>query len=221
MQKILLFGAGVHASVIIDILEESNKYKIVGLLDSLGKKGSDFMGYQLLGKPEDIFSISREHKVKSGLVCVGDNYSRFTIVEEIQKVISDFNFINAIHPSVIISKRVQIGYGNVIMPNVVVNCNCMITNHCIINTNSTLEHDTRMDDFSSLAPGVSMGGNVSIGKYSAVGIGANLLNKVNIGMHVVIGAGALVTKHVGDYCLSYGVPAQVIRKRKAGEKYLK
>ena len=60
-----------------------------------------------------------------------------------------------------------------------------------------------------------------IGKYSAVGIGANLLNKINIGRHVVIGSGALVTEDIRDVCLAYGVPAKVIRQRKAGEKYLK
>jgi acetyltransferase-like isoleucine patch superfamily enzyme len=77
-----------------------------------------------------------------------------------------------------------------------------------------------MDDFSSLAPGVTTGGVVQIGAYSAISLGANIIHGKNIGAHTIIGAGALVRENILDHCVAYGVPARVIRKRAEGEKYL-
>jgi acetyltransferase-like isoleucine patch superfamily enzyme len=77
-----------------------------------------------------------------------------------------------------------------------------------------------MKDFSCLSPGVTTGGGVSIGECSVIGIGANILHLRQVGDHCVIGGGALVNKNIGDYEVAMGVPAKVVRKRNAGDKYL-
>jgi acetyltransferase-like isoleucine patch superfamily enzyme len=85
---------------------------------------------------------------------------------------------------------------------------------------SSLDHDSRMDDFSSLAPGAVTGGNCHIGTHSSIGIGAVVRHGINIGDHTVIGAGSAVVHDIGGHCVAYGVPARTIRKRRVGEQYL-
>jgi virginiamycin A acetyltransferase len=55
---------------------------------------------------------------------------------------------------------------------------------------------------------------VTIGEGSWVGSGAIVL--ADIGRHSVIGAGSVVTRPIPDYVIAGGVPARVIRSRRAG-----
>ena len=221
MEKIFLFGAGPHSNVVIDIIEKEAKYKIAGIIDSKKEIGSDFNDYKIIGRQENLVELSDKFNVNKGIVCLGDNYLRSKLVDIILNLKPDFSFVNAIHPSVIFGKNVKVGFGNVFMPGVIINTYAEINNHCIINTKSFLEHDCVLEDFSSLAPGVSMGGLVLIKEFTVIAVGATLRDRVTIGKHTIIGSGAVVTKDIPANSLAYGIPAKVIRKREIGEKYLK
>jgi acetyltransferase-like isoleucine patch superfamily enzyme len=106
------------------------------------------------------------------------------------------------------------------MAGAVINPSCTIGRFCIVNTKASLDHDSVMDDFSSLAPGVTVGGNCRIGTHSAIGIGAVLRHGITIGDHTVVGAGSLVMSCVESFSVAYGVPARRIRDRRQGDKYM-
>jgi acetyltransferase-like isoleucine patch superfamily enzyme len=77
-----------------------------------------------------------------------------------------------------------------------------------------------MDNFSSIAPGVFMGGLVQIGECSAIGVGASISDRISIGRHAVVGTGAVVVRDVPDFVVAYGNPARIQRSRQEGEKYV-
>jgi len=106
------------------------------------------------------------------------------------------------------------------MAGAIINSDTIIEDFTIINTKASIDHDSKMFKFSSLAPNVTTGGNVSIGEFSAISIGATIKHNISIGNHTVIGAGALLMKNCGDNLIMYGIPAKEIRKREKGEKYL-
>lgn len=220
MENIIIIGASGHAKVIIDIVEKENKYIIIGLLDKFKEAGEEILGYKIIGKEEDISDLIVKHNLAGGIIAVGDNWTRKEIYEEIKSIAPNFTFVKTIHPNAQIAKNVQIGDGTVIMAGAIINTNSIIKNHCILNTNSSLDHDCFMDDFSSLAPNATIGGNVKIGQFSAVSLGANVIHRITIKEHAVIGAGSVVLKDVPEFCIVYGIPAKIIRKRKVGEKYL-
>ncbi|MDX1760573.1 MAG: acetyltransferase [Christiangramia sp.] len=219
MEKILLIGASDHCKYTIDIIEQSGKYQIAGILDRKLNKGSTFEGYPVLGYLEYL-SEAQVSGIKAGIVAIGDNFTRWKVVDEILQMHPDFQFCKAIHPSVIVGKNTVIGSGCVIMAGVILNNDCYIGDHCFIATKASLDHDSRLGSFSSLSPGVTTGGRVYIGERTAIGIGANILHYIEIGSNVVIGGGSLVNKKIEDDVLSYGVPAKPVRKRTANEKYL-
>ena len=106
------------------------------------------------------------------------------------------------------------------MPLSVISCFATIEEGVIINTRSSADHDVVMRRFSSLAPGVSLGGYVEVGERSAISIGSSLIHDIKIGNDVVVGAGSTVLSEVTDNSVTYGTPARHIRYRKPSDSYL-
>jgi sugar O-acyltransferase (sialic acid O-acetyltransferase NeuD family) len=214
-KKILIIGASGHAKVIIDIVELEGKYAIGGILDKNAPKGITFCGYEILGRDDD--SAQFEGRYAGAIIAVGDNFMRSIVAAKVGRHLS---FVSAIHPSATIARDAKIGPGTVIMAGARVNPGCAIGEHCILNTGSSLDHDSTLDDFASLAPGAITGGNCHIGEQSAISIGAVLRHGITIGQDTVVGAGALVLENIPANVVAYGTPARTIRERNRGDKYL-
>lgn len=59
---------------------------------------------------------------------------------------------------------------------------------------------------------------ITVGEDSWFGAGAKVLDGVKIGAHSIIGTGAVVTKDIPEYSIAVGLPAKVVRDRRAGKK---
>jgi sugar O-acyltransferase (sialic acid O-acetyltransferase NeuD family) len=219
-KPILLFGSSGHASVIADIVEKIGALRIAGLIDSFTGPGSIRFGYPVLGPESELPRIVQATSAEALIVAVGDNHLRTRLVESVRSILPWLPFETAIHPSASIARGVSIGPGTVIMAGAVVNSNASIGSHCILNTLSSLDHDSRMDDFSSLGPGAHTGGNCRLRLGAVLAQGAHLIHGRSIGEHSVAGAGATVLNDIPDRCVAFGTPARVIRSRQPGDKYL-
>lgn len=219
-QDVIIIGASGHAKVIIDILERTDGVKITGLIDQNSLKGTDFLGYKILGNDADLPEIMKKYPNSKYIIAIGDNWTRGQVYNFLLTINPKVEFISAIHPSALIGKSCVIENGTVIMPGVIINCFSHIGKQTIINTNSSVDHDCFLSDFSSLAPNVTLGGNVNIGKFTAISIGATIIHGKTLGENCVVGAGSLVLKNFGNNVVLYGFPAQEIRTRKNDEKYL-
>lgn len=218
--NILLIGSSGHAKVIIDIVENEKRYNIIGLIDTFRSVGETTVGYEVLGTETDVPSLVAKNNITGFIVAIGDNSLRQKVVTNIRELCPDVPFVSTIHPTASIGKETMIGCGTVIMAGAVINPCCSVGDFCIINTQASLDHDSSMNNFSSLAPRVSTGGNCTIGDYTAIGIGAVLRHGVSIGNDTVVGAGSLVMNHLESFIVAYGIPAKKIRQRQHGEKYL-
>lgn len=220
MLNIIVIGSSGHAKVVIDILERQGGYRIVGLIDAFRAVGEETLGYRVLGAESDLPVLMERLAIAGVLVAIGDNYVRARVTASVAALCPQLPFVSAVHPQASVGRVVRIGAGSVVMAGAVVNPGCEVGPGCIVNTRASLDHDSVMEAFSSLAPAAATGGNCYLGTCSALGMGALLLQRIRIGVHSVIGAGAVVTRPVGDLCVSYGAPAKVIRSRLAGDKYL-
>ena len=54
MEKIIIIGAGGHAHASIDVIEQCDKYSIVGLIVKKGKLASTVFGYPVLGTDQEL-----------------------------------------------------------------------------------------------------------------------------------------------------------------------
>lgn len=220
MKNIVLVGSSGHAKVVIDIVEKAGQYRIVGLIDGFRAVGEETLGCPVLGNEADLPRLIEAHGVEGAIVAIGDNHVRGRVSGSLARDVAQLRLVSAIHPHAAIGKDTTVGPGTVVMAGAVINPGCRVGMGCIVNTNASLDHDSVMDDFASLAPRAVTGGNCRIGRFAAVGIGAVLRHRVTIGEHSVVGAGALVLGDVEPHVVAYGTPARTVRARQAGERYL-
>ena len=79
----------------------------------------------------------------------------------------------------------------------------------IINTNSIVEHDTKLSDFAHISPNATLTGGVNVDEGTHIGAGATIIPNIHIGKWAVIGAGATVISDIPSYSTAVGVPAKV------------
>ena len=219
MYDLILYGSSGHASMVLDSYREGNPSRRICIVDDFLDRGEMVFDVPVIGGFQEAVTELIQNK-STIIVAIGDNFARGEIVCRLKASCPAVNFQTVIHPSAIIGSNVCIGEGSVIGPGVVINANALIGDHCIVNTGSIVEHDSRLNTYSSIAPSVVMGGGCIVGECSAIGIGAVLLHRISIGKHTVIGAGAVVTENLESGIVAYGVPARKQRNRVEGEVYL-
>jgi len=221
MKNVVLIGGGNQAHYCIDIIERAGKYNIVGIIDSVHEVGSIRFRYPVLGRQTEIDELADIYNIECGIITIGDNWTRYLVYSDIIKRMPNFEFVNAIHPSVIIGNGVNIGYGVVAMAGVIFNPKASIGNFTFFATSAHVEHDCVIDDYSSISAGSLTGGHVHMGKFAALTLGVVVLDRLSIGENTVVGAGSIVIKSLPSNVLAYGNPAKIIRNREQTEKFLK
>jgi sugar O-acyltransferase (sialic acid O-acetyltransferase NeuD family) len=218
--RIFLVGCSGHANVVLDIVEKEGRYKVAGIIDSFAVPETQILGLTVLGTESDLPRLIDEQDCAAALVAIGDNFSRQQMVNRIRSVAPQLEFVKAVHPSAQIARNVSVGIGTVVMAGAVINSATRVGEHCIVNTKASIDHDNTWANFSSIAPGATTGGNVTVGECAAISLQAGIVHGRRIGAHSVVGAGAIVLNDIPDFVVAYGTPARVIRTRTAGERYL-
>lgn len=219
-ERIVVLGAGGHASVVLDALLALERFEIAGLIDSIRPAGQEMLGFQVLGNESVLPALAASHSFDGVVVAIGDNWQRAQQVARIEKLLPSPAFPSVVHPSAVVARSARIGAGTVVFAGVIVNANASVGRHCILNTKSSLDHDCEMGDYASLAPGVTVGGRTRIGEYTAVSLGASVIHNLRIGSHSIIGAGSTVVRDVPNSVVAFGTPARIRRQRAPGERYL-
>lgn len=218
---ILLFGAGLHVHTCIDIIEKNSNYRIVGIIDSVKEIGSFVDSYKVIGRIENLKSISESLEISHGFISIGTNWAREKVLNEIRSELMDFEFVNLIHPSAVFGKNIKLGKGILIGALAFLSSNCEIGNFCLIHQKSHLGLDNKMGEYSSISLGSVTGGKVSLGERSAVTLRVTVNDRIKIGSDSVIGSGSLVIKDIPNNIVAYGQPAKFIRSRSKTDPYLK
>ena len=204
--KVVIFGAGGHGKVILDILLES-KANIAGFIDDDEKKtGQTIHGFEILGN----WSYLRNKKSIKIALGIGNNKIRENIFKKAKS--KGIKLYSAIHPKAVVSRQTKLGEGVVIMAGAVVNPGSILEDGVVVNTGATIDHDCCLKRFSHIWPGAHLAGTVHVGEFSYVGTGASVIQNIKIGSKVMVGAGAVVISNIPDGVTAVGVPAKIIKK---------
>ncbi|MEF9945173.1 MAG: acetyltransferase [Lachnospiraceae bacterium] len=212
-EKVLIVGAGGHAKVIIEAINQQ-RYQICGLLDKDDQYlGEDILGVKIIGQDSDAEAFYNEG-ITNAVIAVG-HIGNFEIRERAFHRLKQIGFqmINVIHPKSCVSKSVIMGEGNVIMPGAVINAASILGNNNIVNTGAIIEHDVVLGDNVHLAPGTTTCGMVRIGNNTLIGAGTTIIQEIVIGSGVIVGAGSTVLQKIPDGVTAVGTPAKVLRRR--------
>lgn len=170
-EKILLIGGGGHCKSVIDVIEQTNIFEIVGIIDVKKKVGDMILGYPIIGTDAEIDSLQISidaYHISIGMISLSDKRAKLfnTLIN------SGLKFPVIQSPYAYVSKHARIGEGTVIMHHAIVNAGAVVGENCIINTKSLIEHDAVVGDHCHIATGAIINGGVSVGEGSFVGSGA-------------------------------------------------
>lgn len=203
MKKLIIIGASGHGKVIADIAVQNGYEDIVFLDDDPRIK--ECAGFPVVGKTSMVANL-----VGDAIVAIGNAKIRERIQERIQNQ-ERVKLVTLIHPNAVISRRVEIGDGSVVMAGAVINSDAVIGKGCIINTGASVDHDCKVEDFAHISVGAHVAGTCYIGKRTWIGAGAVVSNNVNICGDCLIGAGAVVIRNMEESGTYVGCPARKIR----------
>lgn len=199
LNRLLIIGASGHGKVIADIAVKCGYKDIVFLDDNENVK--ECAGFPVVGKVADATNMEDDKIVDIG---------NAEIREKIQSKLS--NLVTLIHPNAVVSRRVEIGEGTVIMAGAVINSDVIIGKGCIINTGASVDHDCKIEDFVHVSVGAHVAGTASIGRNTWVGAGATVSNNVSICGHCMIGAGAVVINNLAKPGTYVGIPVRMMKR---------
>ncbi|WP_205663500.1 NeuD/PglB/VioB family sugar acetyltransferase [Arcobacter caeni] len=188
-EKIVLLGGGGHCHSVIDVLEQEDKYQIIGIIDKKELIGSDILGYKIIACDDDLEEIFET--CKNAIITVGQiesNHIRVKLFNKLKEI--GFNLPAIISPLSYVSKHSFIEEGTVIMHHVLVNANAKIGKNCIINTKALIEHDVIIEDNCHISTASVINGGVIVKANTFVG--SNTTSKQYIEINGFVKAGSLV-----------------------------
>lgn len=211
-EKVVIIGAGGLARevywVCCDISKSGRDIEVLGFIDeNPAKSGGKLCGIPILG---DFEGFQKANKNELKVVCaVGSTKAKKSMVVKAEQI--GLSFCTVIHPTVQLSEYVEIGVGTVITAGCILTTQIKIGNHVYLNLDTTVGHDTIIEDFANVAPGCHISGNVTLREGADLGTGAVVLQGITIGKWSTIGAGAVVIGNIPDNAVAVGVPAKVIK----------
>lgn len=210
--RVVVYGAGGHASVVLDVLASQGSWKVEGLLDDRKPLWGRFCGCSQILGGRGLLDELLQSGVKRAIVAVGDNYARRSLQFLLLK--KGFELITVVASFSCVGSAVTLGPGTVVMPGCVINANAAVGCGVIINTGATIDHDCRVGDFAHISPGAHLAGDVSVGFLAHIGASAAILPSVSIGHETLVGAGAVVRRDLPDRVTAVGVPARIIQRHR-------
>jgi sugar O-acyltransferase (sialic acid O-acetyltransferase NeuD family) len=187
-EKIVLIGGGGHCHSVIDVIEQTNKYKIIGIVDTKENIGKKVLDYEVIACDDDLETIFET--CKNAIITVGQiesNKIRVKLFNKLKQI--GFKLPVIISPFAYVSKYSFIGEGTVVMHQVLINANVKIGKNCIINTKALIEHDCVIGDNCHISTASVINGGVTVKENSF--FGSNATSKQSIEIDGFIKAGSL------------------------------
>ena len=188
-EKIVLIGGGGHCHSVIDIIEQTNKYEIIGIVDTKENIGKKVLDYEIIACDDDLEIIFKN--CKYAVITIGHiktNELRKKLFEKTKNI--GFTFPTIISPLAYVSKYSSIDEGTVIMHHVLINTNVKIGKNCIINTKSLIEHDCIVEDNCHISTASVLNGGVVVKENTF--FGSNSVSREYIEINGFIKAGSLI-----------------------------
>lgn len=195
--RLIVIGAGGHAHVCIDVIEQLGKYKIVGLVGLPEEMNATLLGYPVIGVDSDLPKLAKG--CQYAIIAVGQIFSPALRIRLYQRAIElGFQLPTIVAPNAYVSRHAVIGAGTIVMHGAIINAGARIGNNCIINTRTLIEHDATVADHCHISTGAILNGAAKIGRGSFVGSGSVIKEGVSIGSDCIVGMGLAVRHDQAD-----------------------
>jgi sugar O-acyltransferase (sialic acid O-acetyltransferase NeuD family) len=208
-EKIILIGGGGHCKSVIDVIEQENRYEILGIIDVKEKIGAKVLGYAVIGCDDDIEELSKS--TNNFFITFGQGKNN-TFRKQTYSKLKSLNLKLPVIKSPLshVSKHSAIGEGTIVMHWAIVNAGAKVGVNCILNTQSLIEHDVEIGDHCHISTKVTLNGTVKLGSSVFAGSSCVIADGLSICENVTIGAGSTVIKSIVEEGVYVGCPAKKV-----------
>lgn len=221
-RDLVLIGSGGFGRETAQAVHALNRngaaWRLLGYLDEdPARHGLVVDGTVILGGTDRI-----EHLPDASfVVCTGrpGNYvSRLKIVSQLG--LPPERYATIVHPSAAVSASSSVGHGSVLLAHVTLTAAVTVGAHVAIMPHATLTHEDVVDDFTTIASGVCLGGGARVRRSAYLGAGALIGENRTVGAFSLVGMGAVVTHDVPPREVWAGIPARRLRAAEIPEGLL-
>ena len=208
----ILFGGGGHGKTVIDAIQASGNFHLVGVIDDHITPGSYVMNVPVLGG-SDLLPELFERGLRlatNGVGGIGNPEFRDQVFLRLQT--AGFHLPVVTHPTAYIAPTAKLEDGAQIMARTVIGAEAHIGYGTLVNIGAIVTHECHLGRVVNLSPGAAMGGRLILEEYVQVGMNAT----INLGVHVArkarIGNGATVKADVPADTTVYAGTIWPVRK---------
>lgn len=207
VKRLVLIGAGLGATQVLDILEHDPEQRAVAIVDDDRTRFGDVVdGLPVVGGFERARSLFRGGAFDAAIIAISTSVPARTRLRELCTA-AGIPLANAVDPTVRIARGARMGVGNVICANCHFGVDTVIGNNNFISAYNSYDHHNELGNDISTGPGVMTSGLVQIGDRCRFGAGVFVEPHVHIGAGAQIASGAII---VGSIPADHAVKTKVI-----------
>lgn len=218
MKKIIIIGGKGTPIVIAEQIQDAidkfgAQYELLGFAFDDESFGNEISGFPILEKTVNVYN---KFKMHDDVFYVFSLY-RSDIIEDRIKLRESYGiptekYITFIHPLATVARSAKLGFGNIVLANVVINPNVKMGHFNTFNSNALVGHDSLLGDSNFMAGHSIIGSNLKIGNGNFFGLNCSVKNFINMGDFNIVGMAANVVKNVESNQTLIGNPAKPVIK---------
>jgi sugar O-acyltransferase (sialic acid O-acetyltransferase NeuD family) len=194
---LILIGSGGHARACIDVIEESGRFRIAGLVGLPEELGTEHLGYTVVGTDENLQELrSRCCYALITIGQIGTAQHRERLYRRAVEL--GFELPAIVARDAHVSRSAAIGNGTIVMHGAIVNAGAAVGQNCILNSRALIEHDAVVQDHCHVSTGAILNGHVRVGEGSFIGSGTTVKQGISVGRGCVIGMACSVRSDLPD-----------------------
>lgn len=215
-EKIIIIGGKGSAVATAELIEDASNrynapYEFIGFCIDDESLGKSINGYPILCNRKELMNkYEKISDVKFLYLLYKPSCMRERVELLKNMMIPSHKFLNFIHPTAYVAKSVQIGVGNVISANCIINNNTLIGNHNAIFSNVVIEHDTNIANNNFFAASSVVGSEITIGTGNFFGLNCAIRENVTIGDFNIVGMCSGVLNNIENNETVVGLPSRRI-----------
>ena len=200
-KQLVLVGAGGHASVLLDILNQQ-KFDVIAYVSPKPAENKKlFCGLKYFQSDDDIRQYSPDEiELVNGIGHTPKNQLRANIYRKFSEL--GYRFCGVVANSAVISSNAIIAPCAQVLSGAIVQVGSVIGFNSIINTGTIIEHDSIIEANVHMAPKALICGNSKVGQGTFVGAGATIINNIIVGEYCIVAAQTCVSKNIPSHSLA-------------------
>jgi sugar O-acyltransferase (sialic acid O-acetyltransferase NeuD family) len=195
-QRLLVIGAGLGATQVVDILGETPEQAAVAVVDD----NPDFWGRTVAGLPvvggsDRIAALWEARAYDAAVISISTSVDARARLRQLCRA-AGVRLANVVDPRAKIASGVSMGSGNVICAFVQLGTETRIGDNNFLSAFNSFDHHNVLGSDISTGPGCMTSGEVRIEDRARLGTGIFVEPKLTIGEGAVVASGAIIVRSV-------------------------